>query len=66
MDSINSAISSVIEAKNAATQQQIAYALLAKSQAVVKAQGQAATELLQAAANIGKALGRGQQFDVVG
>lgn len=66
MDSIDTAINSAIEAQKAATQQQIAYALLAKSQAVVKAQGQAAADLLQATAHIGKALGRGQQFDVVG
>ncbi len=66
MDSVDTAINSAIEAQNAATQQQIAYALLAKSQAVAKAQGQAATELLQAAASMGKALGKGQQVDVVG
>jgi hypothetical protein len=65
MDSIDSAISTTLAAHNAATQQQIAYALLAKSQEMVKVQAQAATNLLQAAANMGKALGKGQQFDAV-
>jgi hypothetical protein len=60
------AINSVIEAKFAATQQEIAYALLAKAQAMGKVQAQAATEMLQAAANMGKAIARGQQFDAVG
>ncbi len=62
---MDNAISSVIEAKSAATQQEIAYALLAKSQAAVKAQGQAANELLQAAATMSQAVGKGQQFDAV-
>ena len=65
MGSIDSAINSTIDAKAAATQQKIAYALLAKSQSALRAQGVAAAELLQAAANIGKALGKGQQFDVI-
>ena len=65
MDSIDSAINSAIEAKFASTQQEIAIAVLAKSQAAAKAQGDAAVELLRASANLGKSLGTGQQFDAV-
>jgi hypothetical protein len=59
MDTIDSAINSVMEAKRASTQQEIAFAVLAKSQAAVKAQGDAVVELLRASANLGKSLGTG-------
>jgi hypothetical protein len=65
MDSIDSAINATIAAKSAATQQEIAFAILAKSQAAAKAQGDAAVELLEATANLGKAISKGQQFDAV-
>lgn len=66
MMTIDSAISSVQAAKASATQQQIGIALLAKSQAATKQQGQAAVELLEASAQLSKALGKGQHFDAVG
>ena len=65
MDSIDSAINSAIEAKFASTQQEIAIAVLAKSQAAAKAQGDAAVELLRVTANLGKSLSTGQQLDAV-
>jgi hypothetical protein len=66
MNSVNSAISAVMQAKNTAVQQQIGYALLAKSQAATKQQGQAALELLNAAAQMSKSPDKGQRLDVVG
>ena len=66
MNSVNSAINAVMHAKNAAVQQQIGYALLAKSQTATKQQGQAALELLNAAAQLGKSPDKGQRLDVVG
>lgn len=66
MPTIDSAIHSVLDAQAAATQQQIAYALLAKAQAATKIQGQAIANLLQQAATMGKAVGKGQQLDTVG
>jgi hypothetical protein len=66
MSTINTAINAVMHAKNSAVQQQIGYALLAKSQNATKQQGQAALELLNAAAQLSKSPDKGQQLDVVG
>jgi hypothetical protein len=66
MDSIDGAISTALAAKSAATQQQIAIALLAKSQQATKQQGDVVVALLQAAAQLSKAPGKGENFDAVG
>jgi len=66
MSSINTAINAVMHAKSSAVQQQIGYALLAKSQNATKQQGQAALELLNSAAQLSKSPDKGQQLDVVG
>ncbi|MCA9231185.1 MAG: hypothetical protein KDA57_11060 [Planctomycetales bacterium] len=66
MTNVDNAVSSVLAAKEAATRQQIGFALLAKSQAAAKQQGQAAIQLLEATAQLSRALGKGQNFDAVG
>jgi hypothetical protein len=66
MDSIDSAINSAIEAKAAVTQQEIAYAILAKAKQSMKVQADAALELIRTAGQLGKALGKGQQLDLHG
>ena len=63
---IDSAINAVQAAKASATQQQIGIALLAKSQQATKQQGDAVVQLLEATAQLSKALGKGQLFDAVG
>ena len=64
MSSASNAINSVLAAKSSAVQQQIAMALLAKSQAAVKQQGQAVAQMLEASAQVGKAIGKGEQLDL--
>ena len=66
MTNVDNAVSSVLAAKEAATRQQIGFALLAKSQGAAKQQGQAAIQLLEATAQLSRALGKGQNFDAVG
>ncbi|NOY40225.1 MAG: hypothetical protein GXP26_00105 [Planctomycetes bacterium] len=66
MPSVNNAISAVMQAQSSAVRQQIGYALLAKSQTATKQQGQAALELLNAAAQLNKSPGKGQKLDLVG
>lgn len=66
MDSIDTAINSAIEAKAAATQQEIAYAILAKAKQSAKVQADAALELIRTAGQLGKAIGKGQQLDLQG
>lgn len=66
MDSIDTAINSAVEAKSAATQQEIAYAILAKAKQSMKVQADAAIELIRSAGQMGKAVGKGQQLDVQG
>lgn len=61
-----SAASSVSSAQSDALSQQIGIALLKKQQDAVKAQGAAVVQLLQTAANISKAAGKGDGFDAVG
>jgi hypothetical protein len=57
------AIQSVLSAQNSAVQNQIDVAVAKKQLSAVKQQGEAMVELLQAAAAIGKAVGRGANFD---
>ncbi len=66
MNSINSAINAVLQAKSTAVRQQIGYALFAQSQKATKLQGEAALELLNATAQLSKSPGKGQRLDVVG
>lgn len=61
-----SACSSVMAAQSEALTHQINFAVLRKQQEASKAQGDAAVQLLQSAANVGKAIGKGQRFDTVG
>lgn len=63
MSSIDPAIASVIAAKQSAVQSQIAVALAEKSLSATKQQGDAIVQLIKDAGNLGKASGRGQQFD---
>lgn len=57
------ALQSVLSAQNSAVQTQIDVAVAKKQLSAVKQQGEAVVELLQAAATIGKAVGRGTNFD---
>ena len=65
MSTINSAIENVIQAKSAAVDQQIQFALAAKALQATKAQGDAAVRLLESASLISqsKAHGKGVHFD---
>lgn len=65
MSSLDPAIEATLAAQNSATQAQIAVALMAKQMTAAKQQGQAAVALLDAAAQMSKALGKGQTFDAV-
>ncbi len=62
----SSAASSVSSAQSDALSQQIGIALLKKQQDAAKQQGAAVVQLLQDAANISKAAGKGEGFDAVG
>ncbi|QDT01306.1 hypothetical protein [Adhaeretor mobilis] len=63
MNSIDPAVGAVLAAKQASQQQTIGYTLLAKSLQATEAQGQAALDLLDSAAALGKAHGKGSHFD---
>ena len=65
MDSIDPAIPSLLAAKQIAIQTQAAFAVAAKSLAAQKQQGDAMVQLIEAVAQLGKALGRGQLLDAV-
>lgn len=65
MQAIDSAISSVIAAKESAVKTQVAFALAAKSLSAEKKQGEAMVQLIEAAGQLGKALGRGTTFDAL-
>ena len=65
MSAIDPAISSVIAAKQSAVQSQIAIALAEKSLSATKQQGDAIVQLIRDAGHLGKAIGRGEQFDAV-
>ena len=60
------AIGSVVAAKDAAVKTEIAYAVQAKALDAVRQQGDAATQLVEQAAQLGKSLGTGARFDAVG
>lgn len=66
MTSVGDAINSVIQAKSDAVRQQIGISVTAKSLDVSKQQGEAVNQLLDAAASLSKAIGKGQNFDAVG
>jgi hypothetical protein len=56
-------LQSVLSAQQGAMQSQIEMAIASKQLSAMKQQGQAVVQLLQAAANVGKAVGRGANFD---
>lgn len=58
-----SGISGVFEAKQERLYAQIGVAVLAKGLEATQTQGQAAVELLQAATELARQLGKGLQFD---
>lgn len=63
MSGIDCAIQSVVDAKQAALHQQIGIAVAAKQLDATKASGDAAVALLDAAAQLSKAIGKGGAFD---
>ena len=64
--SIDPAISSVVAAKNGTLQSQVTMAVEAKRLDATKAAGKAIAELLQAAAQMSKSMGKGVKFDALG
>ncbi|MBL8891139.1 MAG: putative motility protein [Planctomycetaceae bacterium] len=60
-----SACSSVMAAQSEALSHQINFAVLKKAQDATKVQGEAAVQMLQAAAAVGKAIGKGNHFDAL-
>lgn len=65
MPSVDSAINGLLAAREAQTHAQVQFAVAAKGLQVHKQLGQAAVDLIDAAANLSKALGRGTNFDAV-
>lgn len=65
MGSIDPAISNLLAAKQNAIQSQAAFAVAAKSFSAQKQQGDAMVQLIEAAAQISKAVGRGESFDAI-
>jgi hypothetical protein len=61
-----SATAGVQAAQQATVDTQIAVAIAVKQLDAVKSQGDAAVQLIEAAANLSKALGRGHQLDAQG
>jgi hypothetical protein len=66
MSSVESAIGSVLVAKESVVKSQIALAVQAKALDAFKQQGQAAVQLVEQAAQLSKAIGSGTSFDAVG
>jgi hypothetical protein len=60
------AISSVIQSQQSALDTQIQFAIAAKALDMAKVQGDALNQMLEAAAQIGKAVGAGENFDAMG
>lgn len=56
---------SVSAAQSSAVQMQIQVSLLAKQQSAIKQSGEAVVQLIEAAAQLGKSLDTGKQFDGV-
>ena len=65
MTSINGALNALLRAQSSAVNQQITFAVAAKSLEATRQYGEAAVELLDAAAQLSKAPGRGKHFDAV-
>lgn len=63
MDSIDSAINSLIGAQQFSVRSEINMAVMAKQMDAQELQGQAAVELIEVAAQLSKAIGKGTQFD---
>ncbi len=63
---MDSAISSVLAAKDTAVKSEIAVAVAAKALDAQKMAGDAAVSLLKDAAQISKAVGKGEQLDALG
>ena len=63
MNSVDSAISSVVAAKQSALSSQISTAVAAKQLQATKQQGDSAVQLIENAAAIGKEAGKGAVFD---
>ena len=61
--SVDGALASVLAAKQNAVQVQAAFAVAAKGLSAMREQGAAATELLEAAAQLNKTIGKGDLFD---
>jgi hypothetical protein len=57
------AIQNVLGAQQAAQQTQVEMAIAKKQLSAMKQQGQAAVELIEAAANLSKSINSGAQFD---
>ena len=66
VSSIDGAIGSVLAAREAAQQTQIAYAVQAKSMDAAKQQAEAVVELVAQAAKVAKSLGSGTIFNAIG
>ena len=64
MSSIDGAIGSVLAAQSGAIKSEIAGAVAGKQLDALKQQGEAAAQLVENAAQVGKAVGKGQNFDV--
>jgi len=63
MSSIDSAVSSVSAAQQSAAQSQAAFAVAAKQLDATQQQGEAVVQLIDSAAQISKAVGKGHGFD---
>ena len=63
MTSIPDPAQHVLAAQQAAVSQKIGYAILAKQNDAIEQQGEAAAQLVEQAAQIGKAIGAGGNFD---
>ncbi|WP_145289902.1 hypothetical protein [Pirellulimonas nuda] len=63
--STDAAISALLNAKQGAVQSEIAFSVAAKALDAQQAAGDAAVGLIESAARLGKAAGRGERFDAV-
>ena len=63
MISVDGAIASVLAAKESAVDAQVQFAVAAKSLDAQRQQGDAAVQLLEAAVQLSKAVGKGSLFD---
>lgn len=64
MTSVNSAASAATALSNAQAQNQVSVAVAGKQLDAVKQQGQAAVQLIEAAATVGKSIDTGKVLDV--